>query len=152
MKELRLDTLAQRVDRLERENRWWKTVGCAAITPLGLLTLLGANAPTVSKVVARRFVLVDQQNRQVAELEPDSVGPAALKFFDPGSGFLYARFGVETSFGAALRLYGSSGGSPGKNHVALCIVRSDQLRIPVVKQEVLDSTHLAHRVEAARRI
>jgi PHD/YefM family antitoxin component YafN of YafNO toxin-antitoxin module len=67
-----LDALSQRVDRLERESRWWKGLASLALALLGIVTLLGATAgkKTKSSVELRvqRLVLVDKVEKARAEL------------------------------------------------------------------------------------
>jgi len=41
MNELPVNAVMQRLDRLERDNRWWKRVGIAAMSMLGLAAILG---------------------------------------------------------------------------------------------------------------
>jgi len=46
-----MDTVEQRLDRLERENRWWKFIGIATVAILGLVVLTGAAGSTVADVI-----------------------------------------------------------------------------------------------------
>jgi len=66
MNETSMDKLVQRLDRLERENRWLKILGLLVVVALSLSLLTGATKSERSKIVnevrARRFVLVDGDN------------------------------------------------------------------------------------------
>ena len=79
-----LDTLAARIDTLERQNRWLK-LGAAALAATGLCA--GAAAQTLKPVavVGDRFMLVDTMDRTRATLE-NRVGTSAtspvLTFLD----------------------------------------------------------------------
>ncbi|MFQ5896989.1 MAG: hypothetical protein ACE5JN_01900 [Candidatus Methylomirabilia bacterium] len=69
MNEPTLDMLTNRLGRLERENRWWRILGSAAVGVLALGLLMGATAGKVSKEIrAERFVLVDENDKMLAEL------------------------------------------------------------------------------------
>lgn len=79
-----LDTLAERVDRLERENRRLKRFGLAALSSLAVVLAVGGakltrNADVVS---AKAFILFDeqQQARAILSVDPDT-GPG-IGFFD----------------------------------------------------------------------
>lgn len=64
MSEPMLNTVAQRVDRLERECHRWKVFGSAALAVLGLVLLVGATGTRVPKEIrAKRFILVDESGR-----------------------------------------------------------------------------------------
>ncbi len=88
MDEPRLDAFAQRLVRLERENRWWKLVGVGALAMLGLVVLLGARGGeqtrAVEEVRARRFVLVDREGKLSAFLGTDFLGTAMGLFGNDG--------------------------------------------------------------------
>lgn len=59
-----LCTLTQRLDRLERENRWWKVLGIVSAAVLGLVVLTGATGSKVAdEVRARKFTVVDNKGR-----------------------------------------------------------------------------------------
>lgn len=80
------DTLTQRLDRLERENRWWRA---ASLVSLLLLVVIGLIAQTTARVPdelrAKKFVAVDDKGRSLVELFAQS-GPAraGLSLFDGG--------------------------------------------------------------------
>jgi len=63
------DAVMQRLDRLERELRWWRRVGSLAVGLMAILVLVSA-APTKvpDQIRAKRFVVVDKTGRSLAEL------------------------------------------------------------------------------------
>ncbi len=65
-----IETLARRLDRVERENRWLKRAGVVALAVIAAVVLMGqATESKVVKVIeAEKFVLRDGQGRQRAEL------------------------------------------------------------------------------------
>ncbi|MFQ5990743.1 MAG: hypothetical protein ACE5K9_12595, partial [Candidatus Methylomirabilales bacterium] len=78
-----LDTLTQRLDRLEGENRWWKTLGSIAVGILALFLFIGATETKVAdEVRAERIVLFERATgRTTAELRNDAVFGPQLTFF-----------------------------------------------------------------------
>lgn len=78
-----LDTLAARIDTLERQNRWLKR-GAVAVAAVGLCAGAAAQTLKPAAVVADRFTLVDTMDRTRATLENqvfNAPGPV-LTFFD----------------------------------------------------------------------
>ena len=64
-----MEEIVRRLERLERGNRWWRTVGCVAVALFGVTILLGATRARVpDETRARRFVLVDATGRPRAVL------------------------------------------------------------------------------------
>jgi hypothetical protein len=64
-----LDRLTQRLDRLERENRWLKRVGAAGLIGLaGVLFMGAALAKVPDEVRAKAFVVVDDAGIERARL------------------------------------------------------------------------------------
>ena len=60
-----MDTVAQRLDRLERENRWWRALGVVAVAALGLFVMTGAIWSKVpDEVKARKFVLIGEEGKK----------------------------------------------------------------------------------------
>src|SRR5512145_2255647 len=61
--------LRQRLDRIERELRWWRRVGSLAVGLMAILALVSA-APSKppDQIRAKRFVVVDKKGRSLAEL------------------------------------------------------------------------------------
>jgi hypothetical protein len=72
MGEASWQALTRRVDRLERESRWWKCLASMTLALLGIVVLLGAEASKKAKSPAelrgQRIVLVDTAERGRAEL------------------------------------------------------------------------------------
>jgi hypothetical protein len=72
MGELSWQVLTRRVERLERESRWWKRLASVMLVMLGIIVLLGAvagkkaNSPT--ELRGQRIVLVDKVEQRRAEL------------------------------------------------------------------------------------
>ena len=62
------NAVMQRLDRVERELRWWKRLGSLAVGLMALLALVSA-APTKppDQIRAKRFVVVDKTGRSLAE-------------------------------------------------------------------------------------
>ncbi|MFQ5873698.1 MAG: hypothetical protein ACE5JL_07840 [Dehalococcoidia bacterium] len=73
-----MQTLVQRVDRLERAHRRWRRAAFALAAALGLLALVGATSPrtvpVADEIRAKRFVLVDEAGRDQARLGMGLVG------------------------------------------------------------------------------
>ena len=94
MKEQKLEALTHRLDRLERENRWWKVIGIAAIAFLGLLTLMGATGSKVGDDIwARNIFLIDEEGNLRITLSAKS-GSSGILFSDEG-GKLRAILGMK---------------------------------------------------------
>ena len=110
--EQQIQHLAQRIDHLERAQRWWRTLGLLALLALALFGLLGATerkAPMVlEEVQARAFVLVDPQGTVLARLAPLPQGGPGLGVFDQGrkSRLLLT---AEPDGSSGLRLFGRDG-------------------------------------------
>ncbi len=72
MNEPQIDVLTQRLDRLERQNRWWKILGVSAMAILGLAVFVGATGSKekiqAQTVEARNFVLRDADGQAVGTL------------------------------------------------------------------------------------
>ncbi len=79
-----LVTLTQRLDRLEKQTRWWKAIGAVALAALALVLLAGARSEKVAeKVVTKRLIIVDKDRQpravlEVVELQPE--GAPVLSF------------------------------------------------------------------------
>jgi hypothetical protein len=108
MTEPTLESLARRLERVERGIRRWRVIGSAALVTLAFLVLLGATGQKVEdEVRAKSFVLVDQQGRQRAVL---NVVPlpffdiAGLKLYDQ-KGRARAALAVAGDGSSALNLY-----------------------------------------------
>ena len=60
-----MDTVTQRLDRLERENRWWRALGIVSVAVLGLVVMIGATWSKVpDEVKARKFVLIGEEGKR----------------------------------------------------------------------------------------
>ena len=61
MNEPTMETLARRLDKVERENRWLKLAGVVAVAVIAAVVLMGQATPSkVAKVIeAEKFVLKD---------------------------------------------------------------------------------------------
>jgi hypothetical protein len=73
-----LEQLTQRIEQLERHNRWLKRLGLAAVAVLGLAVLSGQATPTAAEpriVVAEGFQLVDAEGKPRGELMMTAEGP-----------------------------------------------------------------------------
>lgn len=78
-------TLVERLERVERENRWWKVVGVGVMTIMVLALLMGAAKPRVSvrdEVRARRFTLVDNKGKVRGIFGFSAIGSPVLFLFD----------------------------------------------------------------------
>lgn len=93
MTEPTLDTLTPRLERLEREVRWWRIASGVAAA---IFLFVGASpqSPVAGKLVAREFILVDQAGRSRARLGFLSDGPPGLSFVDE-QGRVLAHFDVH---------------------------------------------------------
>jgi hypothetical protein len=113
--------LAQRITRLERQNRRMRFAGLAAMGVTGVALLASASA--VCKTVwAERFVLRDSSNRERAVLTAyETGGPPKLSLLDE-KGEAALTFGVGENGVAYLELPGENG---------------------VVRREILPSTDVA---------
>lgn len=67
MNELTLDTLKQRLDRLEREARRWRCIGIVVLVVIGVFGLVAA-ASIPEEIRANSFVVNDKQGRIRARL------------------------------------------------------------------------------------
>lgn len=63
------DVVMQRLDRMERELRWWRGLSALTVGLLGILVLVSA-APSKppDQIRAKRFVVVDKKGKSLAEL------------------------------------------------------------------------------------
>jgi hypothetical protein len=72
MGELSWHVLTRRVERLERESRWWKRLAVVTLVALGVIVLVGAaaskKAQSPGELRAQRIVLVDKAEQGRAEL------------------------------------------------------------------------------------
>jgi hypothetical protein len=91
MNEPALALLTQRLNRLEREARWWRRIGVGLLlAALAITTMAQAPLPWGPKIVqAERFVLVDGNGDVRGEMGMDGGGMARLVMRAPGSGGAY---------------------------------------------------------------
>jgi hypothetical protein len=65
-----IDSLTHRLDRLEREKRWWRVLGVVAVSIIGIVMLTGATGnKVVDEIRAKRFVLVDGEGSELGVWE-----------------------------------------------------------------------------------
>lgn len=89
MGELSWQVLTCRVERLERESRWWKRLASVMLAMLGIIVLLGAaagkKANSATELRGQRIVLVDKAEQGRAELTmlPDNQ-PGLMLMDDAG--------------------------------------------------------------------
>ncbi len=104
-----LDTLRQRLDRLERESRRLKVTGAALLLALAVVGSMGQVLPkAVPKVVeAEQFVVREQNGNLRASLGVAGVA-SALTLFDQ-NGKLYATLGGRGDSTPHLELYAQTG-------------------------------------------
>ncbi len=81
MNELTLDTLRQRLDRLERETWRLKRVGAAVLVGIATVVLMG-QATTSRTVEAERFILKDASGKSRGALGIGANGTVALFLLD----------------------------------------------------------------------
>jgi hypothetical protein len=91
-------TVMARLERVERENRRWKIVGCATLLLLGVALLMAATTSRVpDEIRARRFALIDKNGKQRAVL---GTSEASQEMFSmPG----------ESLHGGGLTIFDSNG-------------------------------------------
>ena len=86
MNETNKPEVLQRLDRLERENRRWKVLGCTAFAVLGLIVLVGATGSKGTKVAeeirARKFVLVDKAGKVRGKWTAPGLLDTRVRVFD----------------------------------------------------------------------
>ena len=76
--------LTKRIERLERQNRWFKIGAMLAVLIVGSLVVIAARPANVQ--TAEKFVVVDASGRTIAILGPDSDGLPGLSIRDLSSG------------------------------------------------------------------
>ena len=101
MNEPTMDKLVQRMDRLERENRWFKRIGLLGLVGIAAVMLMG-QAPKTNKIIeAEGFVVKDQKGNVRAVL--GEAKPLPYRVRQPEHGlFLYSEDGKS---GAQLSPY-----------------------------------------------
>ena len=76
--------LTKRIEKLERQNRWFKIGAMVALLAVGSLVLIAARPVNVQ--TAEKFVVVDSSGRTIAVLGPDAQGLPGLSIKDISSG------------------------------------------------------------------
>ncbi len=77
-----VETLAQRLDRLEREVRWWRGIGALALICAATFLLTGQALPKTRIVEAEQFVVKDRKGVARAQLRVGSDNSAGLILYD----------------------------------------------------------------------
>ncbi len=99
MSEPTIETLARRLDRVERENRWLKQAGVVALAVIAAVVLMGqATESKVAKVVeAEKFVVKDRDGevRATLGIEKSPHKGVGLELLAPGA----HNFGASLSTG-----------------------------------------------------
>ena len=80
MNEPTMETLAQRLDKVERENRWLKQAGVVALALIAALVLMG-HVVGEKVIEAERFVLIDSSGDTRAVLAVPE-GGSGLYLYD----------------------------------------------------------------------
>jgi len=79
-----LQALAARVEKLERQNRWFKKGAFALLLSATALIVMGQTRLIPREVESQSFVLRDSSGNKRAELALSSPGLPMLRFFGPG--------------------------------------------------------------------
>lgn len=82
MNEPTAHTLTQRLDRVERELRWWRRGAASAMAVTVAVVLMGQALPQNPTVEAQKFVVKDATGMVRAELVGEANGPTSLHFYD----------------------------------------------------------------------
>lgn len=75
-----------RLERMERENRWWRRLGLLGVAGAAAVMLMGQGASGRRDVEAQSFVLLDGTGRLQARLGMLAGGPALQLFDQDGQG------------------------------------------------------------------
>jgi hypothetical protein len=97
----------QRIDRLERDHRRWKSLACIPMIILGLILILGISDYKMGvfhEIRAQQFILVDADGKMRASLRVGSDESAALALVDK-DGWTRAGLAVLPDGSPRLRLY-----------------------------------------------
>ncbi len=102
MGEPTLESLARRLSRLERENRWLKRIGVLLATGAAAVALMGQTQPTAGTLESQRFVVKDASGQPRAVLGATADG-SILELYDK-DGERRAAMGIATDGSATLSL------------------------------------------------
>lgn len=102
-------TLAERIEKLERQNRRMKLTGCSVLLTAAALLLMGQTRPQAvrNELRARSFVVVDANGKARAELKMATTGEPALFLNDTTETARVMLYGSDS--GAGLSLFGGAG-------------------------------------------
>ena len=78
---IKLSEIADRLERVEKENQRLKRIGLVLLLALSALVLMG-QAGTGRTMEAEKFILRDQAGKMRAELDMDQSGAPGLTFYD----------------------------------------------------------------------
>lgn len=106
------DDTARRLERLERQNRWFKALGGAALALAALGLLAGASEPSAvrakEEVRARSFTVVDEEGEARGRLHVSDYGSLRLDLYDPEM-VLRASLYLGSKGSPALNLFDAKG-------------------------------------------
>jgi hypothetical protein len=103
-----LDSVQKRLDRLERENRWWKVIGCigsGVLVILGVIVLRASADLTVQdEIRARQIVLVDRKQWRDRIVMTTDVDASPVMRFVGSDGRIRASLGLDADSSPRLTL------------------------------------------------
>jgi hypothetical protein len=101
--------LAERLDRLERELRWWRRGGLAACLALIALATMGQGLQTTRIVEAEKFVLKDNKGKVRAVLGNEHQGvPATPDYLSIAGQYGLHFYDADGRYRAAMREFGDA--------------------------------------------
>jgi hypothetical protein len=110
--EVPIDTIEQRLERLERDSRRWKALTILAMVALSLVLLIGAGksgeTSMPNELQAQAFVLVDRNGTPLARLGLLPHGAWGLGFYDQGKKSRIV-LSVEGDGASSISLFGKDG-------------------------------------------
>lgn len=107
MSETPMDVLIERVQRLEREGRYWKPAACIALLSLAALGIMG-QIVRGRVVEAESVVIKDAQGKRRVSLGLDANGAPTLRFQDK-DGTMRAVLGLLPAGGPSLAFFDRAG-------------------------------------------
>ena len=134
-----IESIAERLDRLERACRRWRAAGLCALTASAVFALAGARRDAVPEAVeARRFLIRDEDGRLRATLQLDAMGLPGLWLFDR-RGQVKARLALSGGETPTLELHDKQG----KGRVILGVSPTDQPGLALSGQDGKTGMHLS---------